>query len=112
MQPDLRIADNEASFRKVNEAIEAGRHDRDRPATFVCECGALGCNQLLRMTIGEYEAIRSAPRRFVVVDGHEQPEVESVVERHERYTVVAKEGDAGERAEETDPRGGDDAGPA
>jgi hypothetical protein len=39
-----------------------------------------------------------------MVDGHEVPEIEDVVERHERYVVVEKRAHAGETAEATDPR--------
>lgn len=48
------------------------------------------------MTIDEYRAVRSDPRTFAIVDGHEEPDVEHVVERTDRYTVVRK--DPGEPA--------------
>ena len=39
-----------------------------------------------------------------VLEGHDSPEVERVVERHERYVVVEKHDEAATVAEETDPR--------
>jgi hypothetical protein len=39
-----------------------------------------------------------------MVDGHEIPEVEHVVERHPRYTVAEKENHQAEIAEDSDPR--------
>src|ERR687887_1480755 len=99
-----RVAMNEATFRRVNEGMEAGQ-DPNGLLTFVCECGRLGCNKLIELTRGEYERIRASPRRFAVVDGHEMPEVEAVVERTERYITVEKRGDPeAEVVEHTDPR--------
>jgi predicted ThiF/HesA family dinucleotide-utilizing enzyme len=99
-----RVAMNEATFRKVNEGIEAGQ-DPAGPMTFLCECGRLGCNKLMSLTRPEYEAVRANPRRFAIVDGHEILEVEDVVERNERYIVVEKRGKPeAEVVENTDPR--------
>jgi hypothetical protein len=99
-----RIAMNEATFRKVNEGMEAGQ-SADGLLTFVCECGRLGCNQLIALTHDEYERLRASARRFAIVDGHEIPEVEHVVERSERYIVVEKAGHPeAEIVEHTNPR--------
>jgi hypothetical protein len=101
-----RIARNEAAYRDVNEAIEQGRSagEDDGPRPFVCECGQLGCNELVELTLAEYEAVRANPRRFFMVSGHEIPDVERVVDRHERYLVAEKTDHEGRVAEETDPR--------
>jgi hypothetical protein len=99
-----RIAMNEATFRKVNEGMQAGQAPGGL-LTFVCECGRLGCNKLIQLTTAEYEELRADSRTFAVIDGHEIPEVEEVVGRTERYLVVAKAGDPeAEIVERTDPR--------
>ena len=99
-----RVAMNEATFRKINEGMEVGQ-DPSGALTFVCECGRLGCNKLIQLTRAEYEDIRKNPRRFAIVAGHEIPEVEEIVERHDRYLVVEKVGDPeAEIVEHTDPR--------
>jgi hypothetical protein len=106
MQPEdtQRVAMNEATFRKVNEAMQVG-DDASGLLTFVCECGRLRCNQLIQLTRAEYEAVRANPRRFAIVDGHEILEAEAIVERHDRYIVVEKSGDPeSEIVEHTDPR--------
>jgi hypothetical protein len=99
-----RIAMNEATFRRINEGMEAGQG----PAgllTFACECGRLGCNRLIQLTRAEYEAVRADGRQFALVDGHELAEVEDVVDRRERYIVVRKRGEPEEEiVEHTDPR--------
>jgi len=101
-----RLASNEAVFRRVNEGIVRGQWPGEggRPVGFRCECARLGCNSLLELSLDEYEHVRAEPRRFVMIAGHEMPEVERVVERGESYVVVEKLGDAADQAEATDPR--------
>ncbi|HEY8625274.1 MAG TPA: hypothetical protein VIL82_04640 [Solirubrobacteraceae bacterium] len=108
MQNELKrkLAGNESVFRSVNEGIKRGRWpgEDDEPIGFRCECARLGCNGLVMLTRTEYEYIRSDPRRFVMIPGHELPEIESVVQRRERYVAIEKRGEAGLEAEELDPR--------
>jgi hypothetical protein len=99
-----RVALNEATFRGINEGVRTER--RDGRLSFLCECGRLGCNKLIMLTRPEYEAVRAHARRFAIVPGHELPEAEDVVERHDGYAVVEKHPDAADVAEETDPRRG------
>jgi hypothetical protein len=101
-----RLASNEAVFRQVNEGIERGQWpgEEGAPVGFRCECARLGCNLLLELTLAEYEHVRSAPRCFVMIDGHELPGVEAVIERRPGYVIVEKQDEAGELAVESDPR--------
>lgn len=102
-----RLARNEAAFRKVNEAI-GGRNDPGVAAgrgAYLCECGALGCNQLVELTREQYESVRAYSSRFFVLPGHEEPAVEDVVDRLDDYYVVQKHEPEAEIAETTDPRG-------
>ena len=99
------MAGTEAAFRRVNEAIERGRWPGERgSAAFRCECANEGCTELVELTADEYERVRSNPRRFVVVPGHESPEIEDVVETHAGFLVIEKRGQAAQVAEATDPR--------
>jgi hypothetical protein len=99
-----RVAMNEATFRKVNEGMEAGQEPEGLLA-FFCECGRLGCNKLIELTRPEYEEVRANARRFAIIDGHQIEEVEDVVERTERFVVVEKRGKPeSEIVEHTDPR--------
>ena len=102
-----RAAANEATIRDVNEGIERGQWpgEEDSPVGFRCECARLGCNQLVELTVNEYEEIRANPRRFVVVPGHEFHDVEVVVEARRGYLIVEKRDQAAEVAERHDPRG-------
>jgi hypothetical protein len=102
-----RAAANEATIRDVNEGIERGQWpgEEDTPVGFRCECARLGCNQLIELTVREYEEVRANPRRFVVVPGHELDAVETLIETRPGYLIVEKQDRAGEVAEEHDRRG-------
>jgi len=102
-----RAAAHEATIRDVNEGIERGQWpgDEDTPVGFRCECARVGCNRLVELSVRQYEQIRSHPRRFVVLPGHELPGVETVVATRPGYVIVEKRDQAGAVAEQSDPRG-------
>ncbi len=93
-------------FREVNEAIEhaARTGGVEERVSFLCECGDDLCAEQIQLDVREYERVRAVPTRFVVRPGHFRPEVERVVEQHERYWLVDKVGEAADEARETDPR--------
>jgi hypothetical protein len=99
-----RAAADESTIRDVNEGIERGLWpgDENTPVGFRCECARLGCNRLVELTVREYEEVRSHPRWFVMVSGHEQCDVETVVATQPGYVIVEKLGQAGEVAERND----------
>lgn len=91
-----RVARNEARFRDINQELRDDlRQLPEEPANvrFVCECGIRTCEETVQVSFAEFEAVRSNPRRFFVLPGHELPDVETVIERLERYTVVEKPDD-------------------
>ena len=101
-----RLASNEAVFRRVNEGTHRGQWpgDEGQQIGFRCECARLGCNSLLELTRDQYEHVRANPRGFIMLGGHELPEVETVVEHCNGYVIVEKRDEAGEHAADTDPR--------
>jgi hypothetical protein len=94
---------NEASYRRVNEGIAKGTDPSPR-LSILCECGRLGCNQLIEVARDDYEAVRADSRRFLIVPGHELLEAETVVADHGTFLVVEKKEAAGDVADRTDPR--------
>jgi hypothetical protein len=105
-QGEEQQARNESAFRKVNEGIDAGRGltEVDQLLSFVCECGRLGCTEMISLSVSTYQSVRSSGRRFIVRPDHVEPEAEKVVEHGDGYVVTEKTGIAGEKAEELDPR--------
>lgn len=84
-----RLDHNEQVFRQVNEEIDA-RTDGSPETEYVCECADPTCAATIRLTAAEYEDVRRAPNRFVVVPGHHRSEIERVVDGAARYYVVEK----------------------
>lgn len=105
-----RVARNQSHFREINERIEPSNaaHSWSDPPfpDWICECARADCSDPVRLTVAEYESVRSTPSRFLVApsDEHVLPELEQVVDRNERYWVVEKRGLAGDVSEELDPR--------
>ena len=103
-----RIGENEALYRSINERIE------DINETFgmvsgtmavVCECGSIECTEQIELDIATFERVRADSAQFVVIPGHEIPDVETVVERHETFYVLRKDpGGPAELAAELDER--------
>jgi hypothetical protein len=108
---ERRLGRNEALFREVNERIErvsgALRTGTDT-MTILCECGNPDCVEHIEVSLSEYERIRGDSTHFFVRPGHAKPDVEEVIEHHDEYDVVRKNGAAAEIARELDPRDGDD----
>ena len=106
-----RVGENEALFRAVNEEVRAldarfGARPRTEHVTILCECGRADCMEHLELRPEEYEEVRDAGTLFAIKPGHEEPDVEDVIGRRERYWTVRKhEGEPAELARAEDPRG-------
>ncbi|HEY2666685.1 MAG TPA: hypothetical protein VGK51_07600 [Actinomycetota bacterium] len=86
-----------AGIRERNEWTEEanvhlGSHaPTDPPAEaddYACECGCPGCQEKVGLTIPEYEAVRAEGAQFVVAVNHEDPEIEAVATKNDRFVVV------------------------
>lgn len=101
-----RLARNEDHFRDINESLR-DKHIhatvvRSGPLPFVCECASGECTEAVELTLDEFRRIRRNPRWFVVVPGHQAPDVEVIVESSESFIVVEKVDEAGDTAQELD----------
>jgi hypothetical protein len=97
-----RLALNQVVFREVNERL------LELPASpgtteFQCECSNPECTDAVPLTLLDYERVRSRSNQFVIVPGHEIPEIEQVTSASNGYFLVRKLYGA-EYAEQTDPR--------
>jgi hypothetical protein len=98
-----RAAKNQSLFREVNERI----NHLSESALFrdsICECLDADCTDAVPLTGEEYERLRSVSNSFFVLPGHEITRLEEVVDRTDRYLVVAKRGRGAAVAEKLDPR--------
>lgn len=83
-----RLEHNEAVFRAINEELDDASTGSARD--YLCECADAMCTERIRLTRSEYRAIRAEPDRYVLVPGHELPELEEVVRREPDHLVVDK----------------------
>ena len=89
-----RLAKREALFRATNEEIarvDDGFSGDGAALEIVCECARNSCSELIAVSRADYRKARSQPRRFLLVAGHELPEIEHVVGRYDGFVVVEKE---------------------
>jgi uncharacterized C2H2 Zn-finger protein len=100
-----RIALNDSAFRAANEQIAAAAAEGDldtEQLPFLCECAEPRCHEILRVRLDEYRHVRSSPRWFMTVPGHEEGpgSAAKLVENRDGYAIVEKQGHAGDVAEE------------
>ena len=98
-------------FREANERAKGWEEHHGQGSDvvlgfelFFCECANTECLEKVSLGKADYERIRSDPRHFVIVPGHELPEVETVIEQNEGWTVIEKVPEVTDIAEESDPR--------
>lgn len=79
-------------LREVNEHIAElnGAWGEVGVCSLICECSDPDCAESLEIEPAEYERVRVDGAGFLVLAGHERPEVERVVERTDRFLVVEK----------------------
>jgi hypothetical protein len=91
-----KVARNNLAFRTANDEIgtAAAREGLDdgRRTPFLCECPDPRCTEIVSLTLEEYRHVRSDPRWFVEIPGHEasEPAAVGVIEEREGYVVVEK----------------------
>jgi hypothetical protein len=98
MQPlsrKKRLIENEVIFRTVNENIqefieEETQLSSGETISFYCECSRPDCLERIKLTSSEYKKLHKDKKNFIVLIGHEFPEVERVIEKSSNYEVVEK----------------------
>ena len=92
MPRTARKARNMAVFRSVNEHISDLAISRDdapeQPQAFICECAQIGCTAAVLIPLAVYAQVRGDPTTFLVLPGHEDPEIEEVLVRLHEYVIV------------------------
>jgi hypothetical protein len=101
-----RAARNEEVFRDVNERIEEGaeQHGVAGPLPFHCECSRASCMQTIELLPHRYATIVRERYHFVVLPGHEEPQIERIIETQAGFFVVEKIGEAREQIDRDHPQ--------
>src|SRR3954447_5336287 len=90
---EARMAQTEAVYREVNEAIAQTAVRFEATETdFVCECADPKCAHRITAGLDEYEDVRADATHFIVAPGHDEPDIERVVDRNGEFMVVEKFG--------------------
>ena len=79
----VRVAHNEEVFRRANQRLRddwrrLGMSEHDL-GLFLCECGDVTCKEPVRVRLGDYERVRADAAMFMLIPGHEDGTVESIV---------------------------------
>jgi hypothetical protein len=87
-----RARENEETFASANEQIlaSAERYGFDRLVPFICECSEITCTDSIRLSVEDYRQARNGDAAFILLPGHEDPEIERIVGRRNGYVVVEK----------------------
>ena len=107
---ETRAARNQAMFRAVNDKIrELNETFAVFTGTFTiaCECADAHCVGTISIKPADYETIRANPRRFAILPGHLDTDIESVVDEAECYQVAEKRGKAAAVADALAPQDDD-----
>ena len=101
-----RLARNEAMFRAANERMADWEeiHAAEARESYFCECAEPDCREKVSLSLADYEGVRSNPLHFFIVEGHELPEIETVVERNEGWSVIEKDPEVRELVDRYNPR--------
>jgi hypothetical protein len=85
------VTDAGPLFRAVNERIrELATDNPDASYDFVCECLDEGCFSMVMLTAGEFDSVIDVPDTYVICPGHEDRDVDEVIGRSDRYTLVSR----------------------
>jgi len=82
---------NKRVFRGVNERmaeLTTTRPDGLDVHLLICECSNDGCAESIEITPAEYASVLAQGNRFIVVAGHQAPEIDQVVGGNGRFLVV------------------------
>lgn len=88
-----RLIANEVIFRDVNKNIKEFIEENDPKAKlilFYCECSSPDCVERIELTAKDYDELHKNKKRFVILNGHEFPEVEKIIFKDSQYQIVEK----------------------
>lgn len=90
-----RLIENEVIFRSVNKDVQnfiedSPKHSENDRALFYCECSKPNCLRKIKLSAKKYAELHKDKKHFMVLVGHEYPEVERVIDKTKNYQIVEK----------------------
>lgn len=101
-----KLAENQVHFREPNEKISEGFSDLkaiaeeedqtgmlpefDASILFYCECSDEKCKKRIKLKLSKYEELHQNRCQFILLPGHNVPEIERIVQSEDDYIVVEK----------------------
>ena len=87
-----RISDSQEAFAKANEQIRASaeRYGFEQRVPFLCECSEATCTKSVRLFLTCYREARATGRSFILLPGHDDPQLERIVSHGDGYVLVEK----------------------
>jgi hypothetical protein len=95
MPRETRIIQTEEFYRQINDLIARNGLREDK--AYMCECANPYCNETMDVSTEDIEILHSKSGYYIILPGHEIPDVEHVVQATALYSIVAKDGAAREQ---------------
>lgn len=95
---ERRLVENEQIMESLNERLdervqeirdEVGA-DPDAPIRFFCECSDMDCRGRIALAPARFEQIHRDPALFIILPGHENAAIETVVDTWGDHVIVRK----------------------
>lgn len=93
---------NQDLGRKINNRIRRRGPWQGNKICVVCECVDCDCEERIQMTVEQYQQIRKEGSVFLVVVGHQSPNVERIVGGEGKWLAIQKTGRGKRYAEKLD----------
>jgi len=91
MSREERVVQTEEFFRDVNDVIARTRGSNGSNGSgFLCECANPFCNVTFEMSGDDLQTLHSTPGYYVILAGHDIPDLEDVVQNQNGYAIVRK----------------------
>ena len=81
---------NRRMERMLEEIRDEEDDDPDAPIAFLCECSHLDCRERIQLEPSRFDRIHRDADVFILVPGHEIPDIERIVDQEQDFLIVRK----------------------
>ena len=75
--------------KRLHTAVEQSVPTRGA-SSFLCECGAVDCQESINVPLHVYEGVRLDQHRRLVAPAHAQPDREEILQESRGYVIVRR----------------------